>query len=210
MTPMEGRGLLRGAVLLFLLSLVRLLFSPGVGPPVLQEGGKDQLPTLLEEADEIRQSQARRSKPLAPGELLDPNRSTEEELDRLPGVGAQVAGAIARYREEEGGFRRAEDLARVPGIGPATLARIRPHLDFSRGLPVELRAPTRDRERLDPNRAGLEELQTLPGIGPALARRILDSRERDGPFREPRDLLRVKGIGEATLKRIEPLIRLGR
>jgi competence protein ComEA len=207
---MEGRGLVRGAVLLLLLSVVRTLTSGGEGAPVLQEAGEDHLPTLLGEAEEVRDRQARRSKPLAPGESLDPNRSSEEELDRLPGVGPRVAAAITRHREEGGGFRRAEDLVEVPGIGPATLARIRPHLDFSRGVPVELRAPEKNPEKIDVNRAGREELQSLPGIGPALAQRILDSRAREGAFRVPEDLLRVKGIGEATLLKLVPLIHVRR
>lgn len=207
---MEGRGLLRGAALLLLLSVVRTVAFRGDGLPVLQDEGEDQLPVLLKEAEEVRDRQARRSRPLARGELLDPNRSSEEELDRLPGVGPAVAGAIARYRTERGGFRRPEDLEEVPGIGPATLARIRPHLDFSRGVPVELRTPATGPDKVDVNRAGSDELQALPGIGPALARRILDSRAREGPFRVPEDLLRVKGIGEATLRKLAPLIRLGR
>jgi competence protein ComEA len=75
---------------------------------------------------------------------------------------------------------------------------------------VELRSPSVSRELLDLNRAGIEELQELPGIGPALAERILESRSRDGRFRVPEDLLRVRGIGPATLDRLRPLIRVGR
>jgi competence protein ComEA len=54
---------------------------------------------------------------------------------------------------------------------------------------------------LDPNRANLEQLQTLPGIGPALAERIAEERSQ-APFREAEDLLRVKGIGPAKLDKI--------
>jgi len=210
MTPMEGRGLLRGAVLLLALSLARLLVSVTGDPPPLSEGLGDELPALMEKAQETKESQSRRARPLEAGEKLDPNRSTEEDLDRLPRVGPQVASAIVRHRVEEGGFRRPEDLLGVPGIGPATLARIRSHLDFSRGVPLELRPSSQPTDRMDLNEAGFEELQTLPGIGPALARRILDSRSREGPFRVPEDLLRVQGIGPATLSRLQPLIRVGR
>jgi competence ComEA-like helix-hairpin-helix protein len=45
------------------------------------------------------------------------------------------------------------------------------------------------------NRASARDLEALPGIGPSLAKRIVEEREKAGPFRSPRDLLRVKGIG---------------
>jgi len=53
------------------------------------------------------------------------------------------------------------------------------------------------------NRASLEELEGLPGVGPVLARRILEGR----PYARVEDLLRVKGIGPATLERLRPYVR---
>lgn len=55
---------------------------------------------------------------------------------------------------------------------------------------------------IDPNTADLDALTSLPGIGPALAGRILADRAANGPYRRAADLLRVKGIGPATLARI--------
>lgn len=52
------------------------------------------------------------------------------------------------------------------------------------------------------NTADADELQELPGIGQVLARRIIEERERNGAFRIPEDILRVSGIGPATLKKM--------
>lgn len=62
--------------------------------------------------------------------------------------------------------------------------------------------------RVNINRASLQELQVIPGIGPALARRIVDYRNQRGVFTSPEDLLEVSGIGEKTLTRMLPHIRL--
>jgi competence protein ComEA len=64
-------------------------------------------------------------------------------------------------------------------------------------------------ERVDPNRAPEQELDRIPGVGPGAARAIVESRERDGPFTTPDDLLRVRGIGAATLERMRPWLELG-
>ena len=58
------------------------------------------------------------------------------------------------------------------------------------------------------NQANLDDLQRLPGIGPKKAEAILALRQRMGRFRQVEDLLKVKGIGRATLKKLRPLVRI--
>jgi len=70
------------------------------------------------------------------------------------------------------------------------------------------RTPLAEGERVDPNRDPEWELARLPGVGPALAERIVTTRSSLGAFQEPEDLLRVSGIGSATLDRIRPYLDL--
>ena len=55
------------------------------------------------------------------------------------------------------------------------------------------------------NTATAAELRLLPGIGPSLAARIVEDRQRHGPYDRFETLARVPGIGPATLRRLEPL-----
>ena len=58
------------------------------------------------------------------------------------------------------------------------------------------------------NRATSGDLQALPGIGPARARAIVTERERRGPFDPLDELVRVPGIGPATVARLRTLVRV--
>jgi competence protein ComEA len=60
--------------------------------------------------------------------------------------------------------------------------------------------------QLDINGAEWPEWTLLPGVGEVLAKRIVESRDSDGPFDDHADLLRVQGIGPRTLQRIEPYL----
>lgn len=61
--------------------------------------------------------------------------------------------------------------------------------------------------RLDLNTATLAQLDALPGIGPSKAQAILTHRAERGPFKTPRDLLQVEGIGASTLARLCPMLQ---
>jgi competence protein ComEA len=75
--------------------------------------------------------------------------------------------------------------------------------------PLDIEAEGVALDRVDLNSADLATLRQVQGIGPALAGRILESRDRDGPFRDVDDLQRVKGFGPATLERLRPFLQVG-
>ena len=71
-----------------------------------------------------------RVKALGADEQIDVNSASAQELDRLPGVGPGLAARIVESRESDGAFDSAADLRAVRGVGPALLARLEPHLAF--------------------------------------------------------------------------------
>lgn len=60
--------------------------------------------------------------------------------------------------------------------------------------------------RIDLNSADVAALDTLPRIGPAMAQRIIDWREANGPLSSVDDLLAVSGIGQKTVEALRPLV----
>lgn len=223
MTARERRAFVLASVLLLAAASLRALHEGGRAPPLLPPDSAGVRERLAEKSRAARSEEERRRRPLGPDERIDPNRAPEAELDRLPGVGPSVARAIVRARDTGAVFRRPDDLARVRGIGPATVERLRDRLALDAPLPVSRRreggagapggfwpvtAPAAPAARgpstpvVDLNRADAAELQRLSGIGPALAGRILEARRRRGRFGSVDELLEVRGIGPATLERL--------
>ena len=56
------------------------------------------------------------------------------------------------------------------------------------------------------NTADVRSLTGVPGIGLRLALRLVQERQHGGPFRDPADLERVRGIGPALRARLTPLL----
>ena len=61
---------------------------------------------------------------------------------------------------------------------------------------------------LNLNTASEEELMRLPGVGPSKAKAILELRTQLKGFKKVEDLMRVKGIGRKTFKKLLPMLKL--
>ena len=59
---------------------------------------------------------------------------------------------------------------------------------------------------LNLNTATEADLAKLPGIGPATATRILEYRQKNGPFKKIEELMNVRGIGEKAFLKLKPLV----
>jgi len=61
-------------------------------------------------------------------------------------------------------------------------------------------------ERININAASTKDLEKLPGIGKGLADRIIDHREKYGPFRRTEHLIIVRGISDRRFRGLRELI----
>ncbi len=77
--------------------------GPQLDPPVGQGGAPDPAP-------------------------IDLNAATAPQLEQLPGIGPVTAGRILSWRSANGRFTIVDELLEVPGIGPKTLAQLRPRV----------------------------------------------------------------------------------
>ncbi len=78
-----------------------------------------------------RDSAVQLARPLAAGETVDVDRAGAQELARLPGVGPSLARKIVAWREAHGPFGGLPELDSVPGIGPGLLRNLAAHAAFS-------------------------------------------------------------------------------
>ena len=104
---------------------------------------------------------------------------------------------IARVRAARAGSGRSGGAARPTRRAAAGESRTkRPSSQSTRD--------TAPRPPVDLDTASAVTLEALPWIGPALAARIIESRERCGPFGSLDALKRVYGIGDGMAKRLAP------
>ncbi len=222
-TQDERRALVFLAVVAAVGAAIRVVRPGGAGGAAgaAGEGMVAAVAPQLAPGDLARQAAASQraeslARPLAPGEKVDLNRATVEELDRLPRVGPALARRIVEERTSGGPFRSLAELTRVAGIGPRLIKELEARVTFDGVPPLITRplprpqapAPSRTAaapacpERVEVNRATAAELTCLPGIGMVLAERLVSERAARGPFRDIGDLARVPGLGPKRLARL--------
>jgi competence protein ComEA len=73
-------------------------------------------------------------------------------------------------------------------------------------IEIDRAEPLTARYQVDINKAEWFELAELPEVGETLARRIVESRETNGAFKDNNQLRRVRGVGQRTLEKMMPYL----
>lgn len=74
---------------------------------------------------------------------------------------------------------------------------------------IRRQAPARaasNRPCVNINSASAQELMSLPGIGEATARKIIEHREKYGPFGRPEEIIIIDGMSERRYRALADLI----
>jgi competence protein ComEA len=124
---------------LFGMLAVGYAYQAMIAPPPMHPLASPGLPTLSRPANPARPNSpaggfvalGRTTEPNTGTVLLDINLATVQEFQDLPGIGPSKARDIVATRQSRGGFSTIDDLDMVPGIGPATMVRLRSRITIS-------------------------------------------------------------------------------
>ncbi|HEU4884238.1 MAG TPA: helix-hairpin-helix domain-containing protein [Longimicrobium sp.] len=207
-TPQERLALGVAALLLAGGAAARTLRTgpadPALTGPPAAEASASSLAAQVADSVELAE---RRSAPLAPGERIDPNTASADELDRLPKIGPALAQRIVDWRESNGRFETMADFDEVPGVGPALLRDAGPHLALAPAGEGDREQGTGNRAveagdgARDPSRRAISTPDPSPSTAPAKGRD-----RAPGSSSAPVDVNRATADELATLPGIGPAL----
>ena len=102
------------------------------GKKAIKDKLRNDKPAQVEDKSTAKEKSAVENKAkMTQGKKVDINTADAATLESLSGIGEAKAKAIIEYREKNGKFKNLDDLSNVPGIGDATLEKVKSHVRFN-------------------------------------------------------------------------------
>ncbi len=92
----------------------------------------------------------------------------------------------------------------------ALVSSVQPHAQSKAASPRTDARAAQAAPLVNLNTASAGELEKLPGVGAATAARIIEYRQKKGPFKKIEELMNVQGIGEKSFLKLKPQITVGK
>lgn len=168
---------------------------------------------------------------------IDINTASREELMDLSGIGEILADAIIAYREQYGAFANPEEIMQVSGIGEGIFAAIADRIYvqdpqypvdpqsfddeiYEENVYDETNAAVQDNTEknvpeleevipIDLNTADAELLMLLPYVDEAVAKEIIELREKIGGFSNTYELLYTESLNRRQVAEISGYVTVG-
>lgn len=93
--------------------------------------------------------------------------------------------------------------ALAPAFQPPAAAQEKPVVRSAPAAPAAARSP------VNINTATVSDFEALPGIGAKTAARIIEYRQKNGPFKKIEELMNVRGVGEKSFLKLKPQLTVG-
>lgn len=140
------------------------------------------------------ESRAERANPVC----IELNRADSAALVKLYGIGPVFSSRIIRYRRLLGGFARKEQLLEVYNLKPGIYARIKGsvYVDTSRITKISL------------NFSDYQDLVRHPYIHREQAKKIINARNKSGPFETCEELFSKNIVNEDIFRKIKPYLKV--
>lgn len=124
----------------------------------------------------------------------DLNSATEEQLQKVSGIGEALSKRIVTYREKLGGFSNDSQLYEVYGLNEEVVQRA---LNlFTVKEPKEI-------NKINLNTASASDISTIPGVSFDMAKRIWEFRKLRGKISTIKELEKIEGLTERKLQQIQ-------
>lgn len=186
-------GMLYFAAIIIVFILLRFFYPDPSKKEAQQWFNSEETKALQEELDSLKNAREKKKDTIYP---FNPNFLTDYRGYKLGMTVAEI-DRLLTYRERDKWVNSAKEFQQITKISDSLLQEVEPYFKFPEWVVQKEKEKKRSnndiiwRPKKDINNISIKDLQQIRGIGPALAKRIIDHKNRIGEYR---DLIQLKDI----------------